>query len=89
MTVSDSETEHHQKKPATAKRETVARRAFVLWMAGYAVALALLGSLYVFGGGNAVDPIATGSIHVQQARTIGEPQSSLVERLLASRDSNG
>ena len=90
--MTESETDRARLKRVNPKRETATRRAFVLWMAGYAIALALLGSLYAFGGGAGITIDANG-LRIQQARVIDAPQSSLADRMIlpqvASRDIDG
>lgn len=99
MTVGETESEPDRRQRMSpdaeagrkhAEHERLTRRIFLIWAAGYVVALALLGSLYMFGGGGVV--IDAGGIRVQQAHVVGGPQSSLADRLmplLVGRDSEG
>ncbi len=70
---------HHRPNP---RREKAARRAFILWMAAYAVALVALVTLYGLGGEPAGLAGQAAAPTTQQARVTGEPQSSLADPML-------
>ena len=70
---------HHR---PNSRREKVARRAFILWMAAYAVALVAIATLYGLGGDAAGIAGRTATPTTQQARVTTQPQSSLADRIL-------
>ncbi|PPE80943.1 hypothetical protein C3941_06505 [Kaistia algarum] len=65
-----------------AKRETATRRAFYIWMAAYAaviVTIALVHSITGIAPGITID---ANGVRTQQAKIVGEPQSSIAGRIL-------
>ncbi|SHF17069.1 hypothetical protein SAMN02745157_1810 [Kaistia soli DSM 19436] len=75
-------TENIHRQRANPRREKTTRRAFILWMAAYTVALVLVAMLHSFGGGPGGVTIDSNGVATQQARATGAPQSSLADRLL-------
>ncbi|HWJ74498.1 MAG TPA: hypothetical protein VNX29_15165 [Kaistia sp.] len=73
--------ENNHRQSANPRREKTTRRAFILWMAAYTVALVLVAMMHSFGGGPGGVTIDSNGIQTQQARAAA-PQSSLVDRLL-------
>ncbi len=70
---------HHRANP---RREKTTRRAFILWIAAYVVALVAVATLHGAGGAPTGIAAVPDSATTQQARVTGEPQSSLADRLL-------
>ena len=70
------------------RRETATRRAFYLWMAAYIVVIVAIAAAHLIGGvgGTAID---ANGIRTQQAKVIGEPQSSLAGGILLPAASDG
>ena len=67
---------HNRPSP---RREKAARRAFILWLAAYAIALVAVVALHGIGSaptGIAAEPTVSST---RQARIIGEPQSLLAD----------
>lgn len=63
------------------RREKATRRAFFIWMAAYAAVIVAIAAAHMLGGisGTTID---VNGIRTQQAKVVGEPQSSLAGRIL-------
>lgn len=64
------------------RRETVARRAFFIWMAAYAAVVVAILTIHSVGGMAGGTVINADGIRTQQAKMTGEPQSSIARQFL-------
>lgn len=69
-------------QPDQGRRETATRRAFYVWMAAYATVIVAIAAFHSFAGVSNGTTIDIHGVRTQQAKVIGEPQSSIAGRIL-------